>query len=221
MNGRKKNGSSQLAMMFAAVAVLLGSVMAGTIGVAQALLIPEEEHWKYRVDRWLWDEDRRRTYGLITPQIVIQNETADRLEGYVADANGTRFGIYNDHVLNIRYLSNTSASSGWEMAGRVNEGYFAIDIPEKYRDAQVIKIYIGNNHYTVNNGTPTTPQTEVAINAAILNYRTNSTLDLIETEVADVEEPKPLSSIYQRGSLIDWILSRNGMLPVGSPDSGK
>jgi hypothetical protein len=206
--------------MVAVVVMLSGSVLAGTIGIAQAVLIPEEEHWKYRVDRWLWDEERRRTYGLINPQVVIQNETADRLEGYVADANGTRLDIYVEHMVNIRYLSNTSANSGWEIAGKTNDGYFAIDIPENYRDAEVIRIYIGNNHYTVANGTPTAPPTEVSINAAILKYKTNSTLELIETEAAQ-EEPEPLRSVYQRGSLIDWILSRNGMLPVGSPDPGK
>lgn len=220
MIGRKKNRSSQLIATFAAVAVLLGSVIAGTVGVAQAVLISEEEHWKYKIQKWLWDSDRRKTVGLITPKVVIQNETADRLEGYVADANGTRLDMYDEHVVHIRYLSNVTANSDWEIAGRVNDGYFATDIPEKYRDAEVVKIYIGNNYYTVDNGTPTTSQTEVSINAAILNYRTNSTLE-IETEVAEVEEPKPLRSVYQRGSLIDWILSRNGMLPVGSPDPGK
>jgi hypothetical protein len=212
---------SLIALSAAAIVMLLGSVVAGTIGVAQALLISSEEHWKYNINKWNWDSERRKTYGVINPQIVIQNETADRLEGYIADANGTRLEMYDgEQVVQIRYLSNSSAGTGWELAGRVHDGYFAIDIPEKYRDAEVVKIYIGNHMYIVNDGTRTTPQTQVFINSAMLNYKTNSTLELIETEVAQVE-PKPLRSVYAGGSLIDWILGRNGMLPVGSPDSGK
>jgi hypothetical protein len=220
--GRKRDRSYQL-IAIAVIAALSTSVIAGTAGVAQALLISEEEHWKYSIDKWAWDGDRRRTYGLVTPQVIIQNETADRLEGFVADANGTRLEFYDsDQVVHVRYLSNSSGAGGWAMAGMVQDGYFAIDIPQKYRESEVVKIFIGSNQYTVNNGTPTTPQTEVHFNAAMLTYRTNSTIDQIaETELAEVQEPEPVSSILSRGSLIDWILSLNGMLPVRSPDSGK
>jgi hypothetical protein len=213
----------KLALSIIAIFLLSGSAIAGTIISAQALLISEEEHWKYRIDRWLWDEDRRRTYGLVTPQIVIQNETADRLEGFIADVNGTRLKFYDgDQVVQVRYLSNRSAVSGWEIAGSVYDGYFSIDIPQQYREAEIVRIIIGKHQYTVDNGTPTTPQTEVYFNSAMLYYRTNSTFDQIaETEVAQVEESKPVSSILSRGSLIDYILSTHGMLPVRSADSGE
>jgi hypothetical protein len=216
--GRKKNW--KFVVMFGAVALLLGSLAAGTAGVAQATLVSEEDHWKYNINKWAWDSELRRTVGMITPQIIIQNETADRLEGYIADANGTRLEMYDEHYLHIRYLSNTSAGSDWELAGKANDGYFAIDIPERYRDAEIIRIYASNNYYRVDNGTPYTPQTQVKINSAILDYRTNSTL-AVQTEVAEVEEPQPLRSIYDRGSLIDWVLSRNGLLPVRSSDAGE
>lgn len=221
MIGRKK--SNHVASCIAATLLLLASVAAGTTGIAQAALITQDEHWKYHVDRWLWDEDRRRTYGLTTPQIVIQNETADRLEGFIADANGTRLSIYDgQQVIHVRYMSNSGIASGWEMAGRVHDGYVVIDIPEKYRQAEIVKIYIGTNQYIVDDGTPTTPQTEVYFNSATLNYRTNSTLDQIgETLVAEVEEPLPVRSVYSSGSLIDWILRQNGMLPERSPDPGE
>jgi hypothetical protein len=212
-----------IAASFAAIVMLAGSVLAGTVGVAQAALISEEEHWKYSVDRWLWDSERRRTYGLMTPKIVIQNETADRLEGYIADASGTRLEMYDgEQIVFVRFLSNSSAASGWQTAGRVHDGYFAIDIPERYKEAEIVRIHIGTHRYTVDNGTPTTPQTEVVINAGIASYRMNSTLDqVVETEVAQAEEPKPVRSVYDGGSLIDWILSQNGMLSVRSPDPGK
>ena len=206
-----------LAATFAVFIMLSCSVAATTIGFAEASLIAEEQHWKYRIDRWIWDEDRRITYGLITPQIIIQNETTDRLEGFVADANGTKLEFYDaDQVVHARFISNSSGPSSWQMAGRVQDGLFAIDIPETYQDAEFVRIMIGNNQYTVNNGTPTTPQTKVYVNSAMLMYKTNSTLDLLETEVAQVSQPEPIKSVYEGGSLIDWILSGNGLLAIGS-----
>jgi hypothetical protein len=121
-------------------------------------------------------------------------------------------------VVHFRFMSNGSGASGWQIAGRVHDGFFAIDIPEKHGEAEFVRIYIGNNEYTVNNGSPTTPQTLVFINSAALVYRTNSTLDQIETEVAQAGQIKP---VYSAGSLLDWILIQNGLLPVRSPDSGK
>jgi hypothetical protein len=197
--------------------------MASTIGIAQAVLIEEEEHWKYHVDRWTWDSDRRKTIGLMSPQIVIQNETSEGLEGYIADANGTRLAIYDgEQVVQVRFAFDSGMISSWELAGRVHDGYFTINIPEKYKDAQTVRIFIGKNQYNVNNGTPTTPQTEVHINSAIVNYRTNSTLSS-QTQIADVpEEQRQPRSIYDGGSLIDWILSQNGIfLSVRSANSSK
>lgn len=220
MNG--KNDRLPIAAAIAAIAMLLGSMFVAGIGVAHAAIITEEEHWKYRIDKWLWDGDRRRTYGLITPQIIIQNETADKLEGFVADANGTRLEMYDgDQIVHVRYISNSSGASGWQMAGRVHDGYLSIDIPERYREAEVVRLYIGSNQYTVNNASPTTAPTEVYINSAMLTYKTNSTLDQIQTEVAEVEEPESVQSVYSGGSLIDWILNQNGLLPVRGSDSGK
>jgi hypothetical protein len=212
-----RNRSYQLIAFFA-VSALSGSILTGTIGVAQAFLIPQEQHWKYHIDRWIWNADRHRTIGIINPQIVIQNETADRLEGYIADVNGTRLDFYaGEQVVQVRYVSNSSIAiaSPWEMAGRVHEGNFAIDIPQKYRGAEIAKIFIGNNQYTVDNGTPTTAQTEVFLNSAILNYKTNSTLDqMTQIQSTQVAGPKPVGSVYEGGSLIDWILSINGLLPI-------
>jgi hypothetical protein len=221
---QKKNATfSVVALSLVAIVMLLGSVGSGTIGIAQAaVLISEEEHWKYHIPRWSWDPERGRTVGIITPQIVIQNETADRLEGFIADANGTRLDVYDgEQVVQVRFMFDNGVGSKWEVTGRVHDGYFSIDIPEKFRDAEIVRIYVGNHKYTVNNGTPTTPQTDVFINAAIRDYRTNSTLEIAETEVRNEEVPETLRSIYDGGSLIDWILRNNEMLPIRSSDSGK
>jgi hypothetical protein len=88
------------------------SVIVGTASIASAAMITSEEHWKYRINKWGWDEDRRESYGIINPRIIIQNETADRLEGYVADSNGTRLDMYDgEQVVRVRFMSNGSGAS--------------------------------------------------------------------------------------------------------------
>jgi hypothetical protein len=86
-------------------------------------------------------------------------QTFDRLEGYIADSNGTRLDMYDgEQVVQVHFLSNTSMVSSWVIAGRVNEVYFAIDIPERFRDAEVVRIYVSRHMYTVDDGTRTTPR---------------------------------------------------------------
>lgn len=210
----RKNGVFSITI--AAIVMLVGSTIPSNIGVAQALLVPEEEHWKYHL-KWIWDGDLHKNVGLITPQIVIQNETADRLEGYIADANGTRLAMYDSsQIVMARFMYDTGFVSRWDIVDRVNEGYFAIDIPEKYKDAETVRIHIGNFQYTVDSE----PQARVHINSAMTNYATNPALDET-TQVAQVEEPQPLPRIFDWGSLIDRILFRYGMLFVGSSNPSK
>jgi hypothetical protein len=203
--GRKARINVQLVATSFAIAALLGLTVAGTFGAAQALLIPPEEHWKYNV-RWTWDFSARESVGIITPQIVIQNETDSRLEGYVADANGTRLAMYDDgmQVVMAKYIDDIGFTSDWEIVDRLHDGYFAIDIPERYRDSETVRIYIGNFQYTID----ARPQLTVNINSAITNYATNSTLGA--TQVA--QEPTETTVAYSSDSLIDQILRQNGYL---------
>jgi hypothetical protein len=190
-------------MSFAIIVMLLGSA---TAGIANALLVPVEEHWKYNV-KWRWDADLRKNIGMITPLIVIENETSDRLEGYIADANGTRLMIYDgQQVVMSKFMFDSGLVSRWEIVDRIHDGYFAIDIPEKYSKAETVRIYIGNFQYTVDSK----PQVWVFINSATMNYRTNSTLDglvLPETSIASKQKIAiPLDPCASVGSLIDRIL---------------
>ncbi|HEX2013856.1 MAG TPA: hypothetical protein VLA68_01390 [Nitrososphaera sp.] len=196
----------------AAVAVLLGSIVAGMFFTrAEAVLISPEEHWKYEI-WWYWDSDLRKNVGLITPTIVIENETSDRLEGYIADANGTRLTMYDgDQLVQVRYYYDYGMVSKWELAGWLDEGYFTIEIPEAHRDADVVRIHIGNHQYTVDNGTYSSPQSWVYVNTARLDYRTDPTLD--NTEISEEEEAAPaVLKSPSWGSLIDLILSQHGLL---------
>jgi hypothetical protein len=136
------------------------------IGQAQASVITPAEHWRYEV-YWYWDPDERETVGLITPTVVIENETSDRLEGYVADANGTRLDMYDgEQVVKARYGYDMSIVSEWELAAWIHDGYFTIEMPEKYRDADFVDIYIGNNNYSVDDGDINTRNSWVSNRAA-------------------------------------------------------
>lgn len=203
MIGRRIN--IQLVASSLAVAALLGLV--GTFNAAHALLIPQEEHWKYNV-RWTWDFEERESVGIITPQIVIQNETSSRLEGYVADANGTRLAMYDDgmQVVMAKYMFDSGRVTDWEIVDRIHDGYFAIDIPEQYQDAETVRMYIGKFQYTVD----IRPQLTVNINSVTTNYVTNSTIGAIE--VAQEEEPEETPVAFSSNSLIDRILRQNGYL---------
>lgn len=181
-----------------------------------------EEHWKYNV-KWSWDSDLRRNTGLISPTIVIENQTADRIEGYVGDINGTRLTMYNgDQVVMVRYIYDGNMVGDWIMAGKLHEGYFAVDIPQKYRDADTVRFYIGGHHYVVDDGDLTTRQAWVFINSAWLYYNMSS----VQTAVASEEQEgiKPVVATPSPGSLIDMILSKYGMLqplPVRGANPGK
>jgi hypothetical protein len=212
---------------FLLIAAILttSTILLTTLKAAEAKLVPVEEHWKYHVN-WVWDEKLFRNIGIITPHVVIQNETADRLEGYVADQNGTRISVYDgEQYTMVRYAYDGGFVSKWERGNKIYGGYITIDIPEQYRDADVVGIYVGNHHYTVDDGTLYNSQSLVFINSARLDYRTNSTLDNPVTEISEQPAQQVPTSPSIGGSLIDWILFQNGLFPfsslVGSSDSGK
>lgn len=165
-------------LVISATALLSAFALLGYASLqnVQALLIEPEDHWKYEM-KWLWDPELKKTIGRIEPQIVIANETADRIVGYIADANGTRLEFYNDEqVVQARFAYEEGFFTEWEMVGRTDRGYFTIEVPSNYADADRVQISIGNNQYTVNNGTPTTPQAWVFVNSARLDHpRSNST----------------------------------------------
>ena len=218
------------------VAVLLVSVVSTTASSAQAMLIPLQEHWKYNV-RWDWDPDHFRTIGYIDPKIVIQNETNDKIAGYIADQNGTRLSMYNeDQYVQVKYTYSNGFVTKWELGSKLEKGYFTIEIPEAYRNADIVSIYIGNNEYTVDDGTPYTPQTPVFINSARADYQRNvtmmattsaSTTTTTNSAVTDDSYiPQANTAMTNStfkgpspGSLIDLILSRLGMLPTSTPIS--
>jgi hypothetical protein len=181
--------------LFAASAiVILFGVAAGNIGAAQAALLTEEEHWKYNV-HWAWKPSLRKTIGIINSQIIIENETADRIQGYIADSNGTRLEMYNsEQVVMVKYQGK------WSVGPRTSDGFFTVEIPERYRDVETIGLFVGSNSYHVDTGTFPVPL--VLINSARLDYTTDPTLGTEQTTTIAQETPQRFSD----DSLIDRIL---------------
>lgn len=173
---------------------------------AATTVLTLEDHWKYVVT-WHWDPGTFRSTGLINPKIIVANETSDKITGYIADANGTRLTMYNDeHYVMVRYTQDDGFVSKWSMAGKTHDGWFTIDIPEEFRNAQTVGIYISNHMYSVASNDLTVAPPRIFINSARLDYRTNSTLVEIEppktTEIAQQQ-----SCLNPSTSLIDYILS--------------
>lgn len=222
MIGYRKGRSAQLKIVAPLVTIVMlsGLMITSSLSTAQAILIPLDEHWKYNIDWWTWDSDLQRTVGHINPTVIIQNQTADKLEGYIADANGTRLAMYQgEQVVMTSFVFENGMKSKWEIAGRIQDGYFTIDIPEIDRNAEYVSIFIGKNQYTVDNGTTITPQTWVFINSARIDYKLNSTISQV-AEVAQ-EEVEPVVDVYHPGSLIDFILNQLGLLPIRGSNSGE
>jgi hypothetical protein len=209
----KKVSSCRLSLAAAFTAVLVaGFITASTIRPAEAAVITQEEHWRYNV-YWYWDTDERETVGLITPIAVIENETSDRLEGYVADANGTRLDMYDgEQVVKVKYGYDEGMSTDWSLSGWIHDGYFAIDIPERYRDSDYIGLYIGNNDYSVDDGDINTQNANVFINSIRMDYRLGTNLQAVDVPTATAEIEQVVETPPMPGSLIDQILSMYGML---------
>lgn len=198
----------------------LSIIVTSGLPAAQAVLIEPSDHWKYRVDEWIWDPDLRRSMGLIKPQIIIQNETAGRIDGYIADVNGTRLDFFKGEQFAMASFGyDNGVVSKWELADAVIDGYFTIEIPDSHKEADFVRIYIGNNQYTVNDGTATTPQTWVFTNSARMDYRLNATVQQPDTVIA-ANETKPAEWKPSPNSLIDRILMMYS-LSVRSADPGK
>lgn len=215
LHGNKESKTSSRTSYLAGIVaamLLAGFATASTISLADAGVITPEEHWRYNV-YWYWDPDERETVGLISPTVVIENETSDRLEGYVADANGTRLDMYDgEQVVKVRYGYDGSTLSDWELAGWIHDGYFAIDIPERYRDADFISLYIGNNDYSVDDGDINTRNSLVFMNSIRMDYRLGTNLDVTEEPTTTAELEPVAAKTPMPGSLIDKILSMFGML---------
>jgi hypothetical protein len=148
-------------------AALLFSVMSIPIAIeGKSILLSTEESEKFAVLQWHFDSKLRRDIGIIVSRIIVENVTAHSVQGYLADSGGNRLWMVDDvQVVLAKFVFNNTASTEWELADWVRDGYFAVDRSE-YPEAVALRIYIGPNSYSIDNGPPGILQSWVFINPA-------------------------------------------------------
>jgi len=172
-------------------------------------MVKLEDHWKYSVS-WYWDPQFQRTMGLIEPKVVIVNQTDNHLTGYIGDANGTILTMYNDeHIVMVKYSYDQGQVTKWFLAGKMHNGWFTVDIPPEYMNAQTVSIYITNHMYVVDAGDSALTPPRVFINSGRIDYRMNSALvnasTSSETNIQSTESAQ--NCLHPTTSLIDYIVS--------------
>jgi hypothetical protein len=210
MHRRLKNSTAVSIVLF--LGATLAIAVLSSASTANALLLKPQDHWKYNVF-WAWKPDIHKNIGIIFSQIIVANETADRIEGYMADANGTRLEMYDDQYVMVKYTYDMGPTSSWEIGGKTHKGYFSVDIPENYRDAQTIGLFIGGYSYKLDLLPDSYEQPLVLINSARLDYTTNSTLDS-QTSTSSVTDTATTATCQiSSDSLIDRILQQFSLSP--------
>jgi hypothetical protein len=207
MHGKLKKSAAISAVLF--LGATLAIALLSSTSTANALLLKPQDHWKYNVF-WVWKPDIHKTIGIISTQIIVANETADRIEGYIADINGTRLEMYDDQYVMVKYTYDMGPTSDWEIGGKTHKGYFSVDIPENYKDAQTIGLFIGGYSYKLDLLPDSYEQPLVLINSARLDYTTNSTLE--STSISSISDETDTCQISSN-SLIDRILQQFSLSP--------
>jgi hypothetical protein len=140
---------------------------------AEALLVSPKDASVFPIE-WTWDSELHRNIGHVETQIVLENVTDDRVEGYIAeDINGTRLFTYNDEqVVMVRYVYDGGFRSGWNIESKLYQGFFSIQFPEELRGRiDLVYIFIGQNQFTIDDATSSSSQSWVFTNSAKYVYQ--------------------------------------------------
>ncbi len=149
-----------------AAALLLSVISVPTAIEGKSILLSPEESAKLAVLEWHFDSKLGRDIGIIVSRIIVENMTSHGVQGYLADSTGNRLWMVDDvQVVLAKFVFNNTASTEWELVDWVRDGYFVFDRSE-YPGAVAVRIYIGPNSYSVDNGPPGIPQSWVFINPA-------------------------------------------------------
>lgn len=133
---------------------------------ADSPLLSPEESAKHTVYEFYFDSRLGRNIGIIVSRIIIENETADFIQGYLADSSGNRLWMVdNVQVVLAKFVLNNTATTRWELADWVHDGFFIIEKPDD-PGIVAVRIYIGPSNYVIDYGTPTISQSWVFINPA-------------------------------------------------------
>jgi hypothetical protein len=142
-----------------------------------SILLSLEENAKFKVYESHYDPKLRRDIGVIVSRVIIENETAQAVEGYLGDSVGSRLWMVdNVQVVLAKFVFNNTGTTRWELVDWLHDGYFTIKKPDmpNHPDIVAVRIYIGPNSYSVDQGTPRIPQSWVFINPAWTEFAFSS-----------------------------------------------
>ncbi|HEY7506299.1 MAG TPA: hypothetical protein VH621_01710 [Nitrososphaera sp.] len=201
-----------------------------------SILLSLEENAKFKVYESHYDPKLRRDVGIIVSRVIIENETAQAVEGYLGDSVGSRLWMVdNVQVVLAKFVFNNTGTTRWELADWLHDGYFTIKKPDmpNHPDIVAVRIYIGPNSYSVDQGTPRIPQSWVFINPAWTEYAFSSNARMAQsasasdTMLQDTYDPRTyeprhctylvdLNDVYNHCSKLYVKAERNGVPKASS-----
>ncbi|GEM_PF-6986494 len=142
--------------------------------MADSPLLSKEESSQFTIFGSHFDPKLKRSIGIIVSQIVIENETADTVHGYLADSTGKRLLMVDGiQIAMAKFVLNNTASTDWELGSWLRHGYFTIEKLDR-EDVVSVRIYVGPADYSIDDGTKTTLQSWIFINPAWYEYHLSS-----------------------------------------------
>ncbi len=181
----------QFASVVCAVLLLIqsetnGGPNAGNIGsnhaYAQEMLMEmDDKYWEMMVNgTWYLESSTSQMTVAVTPKIVITNVTDDTIEGKIVDSRtGYLIEVYGkESVIVAKFGSDKGFSGEWYIAGKPVNGKFVIQIPDKYRDADYVRLYVNSNSFSVSPSKDALlPQkTTIITTTSVQNVTGNSTI---------------------------------------------
>ncbi|HKY55566.1 MAG TPA: hypothetical protein VJM08_14720, partial [Anaerolineales bacterium] len=101
----------------------------------------------------LWDMERREIHALIQSDIVVDNLTAGVINGRITDGDGMVIRIYGkESVVMASFGYVDSIESKWRIVTKPSDGYFTFQVPEKYSDADYVKLWVNSNSFSIRPG---------------------------------------------------------------------
>ncbi len=170
MKGSMRSSCAELRAVALAVLLIIFVAVNFSSTRADSPLLSREESANYAIHEWYFDPELKRNVGIIVSRIIIENETADLIQGYVSDSIGNRLDVIDGiQVTLAKFVLNNTGTTRWQIIDWLDRGYFTIDKLDR-TDIVAVRIYIGPADYAVADNTASTGQSWVFINPAWYEY---------------------------------------------------
>lgn len=116
------------------------------------LLEMDGKYWEMMVNgTWYFEPGTHQMTVAVTPRIVITNVTDGTIEGRIVDSRaGHLLEVYGkESAIMAKFGRDNGFSGEWQFAGKPGNGRFVIQIPDKHRDADYVRLYVNSNSFSV------------------------------------------------------------------------